>query len=168
MKKLFALMLCSLLALSMSFAQSKTVKAFQEKYENDRDASVVHLNSGLFKIMAALAGAAEDDEDAEAIARISDGIKSLDIVSIPFYKSGVDPSEVDNLRRKLKKENYEELMEMKDGRDRLYFLTQGDANEIKNMVVLVREEEKLVVMNLDGVLNMKDFAYMAKHAKNMR
>lgn len=167
MKKLLSLTLITILAVSVSFAQSKTVREFQERYENDRDASVVHLNSGLFKIMGALAGAVDGDEDAEAFARISDGIKSLDILAIPFYKSGVDPSEIDNLRSKLKKENYEELMEVRDGRDRVYFLTQGTTNEVKNMVVLVREEKKLVLMNMDGTLNMKDLAYMAKHARKM-
>lgn len=167
MKRLFAFTLCTVLGLSISFAQSKTVREFQEKYENDRDASVVHLNGGLFKILSGIASLAEDDEDAEAISRISDGIRSLDVVSVPFYKSGIDPAEIDELRRKLKKEDYEELMEVRDGRDRVYFLTQGSENVVKNVVVLVREEERLVVMNMDGSIDMKDLAYMAKHAKNM-
>lgn len=167
MKRLFAIALCTVLGLTVSFGQSKTVREFQEKYENDRDASVVHLNRGLFKMVSGIASLAEDDEDAQTMARISDGIKSLDVVSVPFYKSGVDPSEIDNLRKRLKREDYEELMEVKDGRDRVYFLTQGDGSEIKNVVVLVREEERLVVMNMDGTIDMKDLAYMAKHAKNM-
>ncbi len=165
MKKLILTTLIVALGAGLTFGQSKTVKKFHEKYKDDRDATVVRLNNSLFKLFATIASFDEDDEDAQVIARISDNIESMDILSVPLFDSGLSPSEFEEMREQLKKEKYEELMEVREGRDRVSFLTQGNANEVKNMVVLIREEDNAVVMNINGTLDMKDLAYLAKSSR---
>ena len=116
--------------------------------------------------MSTIASYDTEDEDARVITRIGEGIESMDIVSVPLFDSGLKPAEFDGLKDKLKSEKYEELMNMRDGRDRVSVMTQGGENEVKNMVILIREEDNAVVMNVNGTLDMKDIAYLARNSKN--
>ena len=166
MKKSVTTVFALLIGFGFALGQSKTVKEFRDKYEDDRDAKVVRLNGSLFKLMSTIASYDTEDEDAQVIARIGKGIESMDIVSVPLFDSGLKPTEFDGLKDKLKSEKYEELMNMRDGRDRVSVMTRGGSNEIKNMVRLLREEDNAVVMNVNGTLDMKDIAYLARNSKN--
>ena len=164
MKKLFAsIMLVAFV--TTAWAQSQVVEDFQNKYKDDRDAKVVAINGGLFKILSGIASYGEDEE-ALAFSRISDNIKSMNILSIPLYKSGFDPDEIDEMRSNLEKDDYDELMTIRDGGDRIYIMAQGAKNEVRNMLVLIREEKEFVLMNIDGTLDMKDLAILAKNHKD--
>ncbi len=165
MKKITTTAFLIILATGFGFSQSKTVKEFHDKYRDDRDAKVVRLNGSLFKLIAQIASYDEDDEDAQAVSRIGEGIESMDIVAVPLFDSGLTPAEFDRMKNELKDEKYEELMEMRDGREKVSVLTQGNKNQVKNMVILVREDESIVVMNVNGTLDMKDVAYLAKNNK---
>lgn len=151
---------------NFTWAQSKTVEEFHNKYKEDRDAKVVSLNGSLFKLIGSIASYEENDEDAKTIARIAEGIQSMEILAIPMHKTGFDGNSVEDMRSGLKKEKYEELMTMKEGSNRVYFMTQGTDSQIKNMLILIREDEEFMVMNINGTLEMKDLAYLAKHHKN--
>lgn len=165
MKKLIvALVLIG--TVSFSWAQSKTVQDFQNKYKDDRDAKVVSLNGSLFELIGSIASYEEDDEDAKTIARIAKGIQSMEILAIPMHKSGFDAKSMDDMRNALQKEKYEELMTVKEGSNRMYFMTQGTDTQVKNMLVLMREDEEFMVMSINGTLEMKDLAYLAKNHKN--
>ncbi|MEO0552124.1 MAG: DUF4252 domain-containing protein [Bacteroidota bacterium] len=166
MKKSVTTVFALLIGFGFALGQSKTVKEFRDKYEDDRDAKVVRLNGSLFKLMSTIASYDTEDEDAQVIARIGKGIESMDIVSVPLFDSGLKPAEFDGLKDKLKSEKYEELMNMRDGRDRVSVMTQGGSNEVKNMVILIREEDNAIVMNVNGTLDMKDIAYLARNSKN--
>lgn len=165
MKKLIAVLVLIGTA-NFAWAQSKTVEEFHNKYKEDRDAKVVSLNGSLFKLIGSIASYEENDEDAKTIARIAEGIQSMDVLAIPMHKTGFDAKALDDMRSQLKKEKYEELMTMKEGSDRVYFMTQGTDSQIKNMLILIREEEEFMVMNINGTLDMKDLAYLAKNHKN--
>lgn len=165
MKKLIAIVLLAGVT-TIAFGQSKTIEAFHSKYKEDRDAKVVSLNGSLFKLVASVASFEESDEDAKTIARIADGIASMEILAIPMYKTGFDHKSIDDMRSQLKGEKYEELMTVKEGSDRIYFMTQGTDSQIKNMLVLIREDDEFMVLNINGSLDMKDLAYLAKHHKD--
>ncbi|MEM7108402.1 MAG: DUF4252 domain-containing protein [Bacteroidota bacterium] len=166
MKKLVTVIFAVWIGIGFALGQSKTVREFHGKYKDDRDAKVVSLNGSLFKLMSAIASYDTEDEDAQVIARIGDGIESMDILSVPLFDSGLQPAEFDGLKDKLKSEKYEELMNVRDGRDRVSVMTQGGTNEVKNMVILIRDEDSAVVVNVNGTLDMKDIAYLAKKRKN--
>lgn len=164
MKKLAALIITACLA-TVAFGQSKTVEAFQNKYKDDRDAKVVSLNGSLFELIAKIGSFDEEDEDLQVMSRIAENIKSMNVLSIPLYKSGFTREDVEKMRKNLKGEHYEELMTVRDGADKIYFMTQGNKDQIKNMLVLVQEEEDFVLLNIDGSLQMEDLAYLAKNRK---
>lgn len=162
MKKL-QLLIVALFISTFSMAQSKAVEDFYDKYKDDRDASVVNLNGSIFELISNIAALGED-EDAETISRIADGIKSMDILAIPMDRAGISMSEIDDLRSKIKSEKYEELMTVRDGRERVYIMAKTTNKQIDNMLILVNgDDDKFVLMNLDGILEMKDLAYLAEN-----
>lgn len=166
MKRLFALLLLVGLG-TATFAQSKTVEEFRSKYKDDRDATSVSLNGSLFQLLGTIVSFDDSGgEEAEVIARLAKNIQSMDILAIPLYKSGFDPESVEEMRSNLKKEKYDELMTVKEGSDRMYFMAKGTNSEIKNMLVLIREEDEFVLLTIHGTLEMKDLAYLAKHHKD--
>ncbi|MEQ8245982.1 DUF4252 domain-containing protein [Fulvivirga sp.] len=166
MKKLMSIILFTATA-TFTFGQSKAVEDFSNKFKNDRDAKVVSLNGGIFELVANIAQFADDDEDAEVIGRLASGIKSMNILSIPMYRAGLELSDIDDLKNKLKSEKYEELMTMREGRDRVYFMAKTGGDKINNMLMLINsDDDDFTLINIDGIIEMKDLAYMAKNHDN--
>ncbi len=154
-------------AVLVAQAQSKAVQDFQNKYENDRDAKVVSLNGSLFQLVSNITKLAEDDKDAEVMSRIAGGINAMKILAVPLFKTGLELKEIEDLRSKLKSEKYEELMTVRDGRERVYFMAKSGENKINNMLVLINDDkDEFVLINIDGELDMKDLAYLAEHHKD--
>lgn len=165
MKKL-TLMIAACLLTAATFAQSKYAEKFHNKYKDDRDATVVSLNGSIFELLGTIASFGED-EDSETFARIAKGIKSMRVLSLPIDKIGIAVNEIDDLRKNILGEGYDELMTVREGQERVYFLAKTSDKEINNMLILVNDgNDEFVLMNLDGVLNMQDLAYLAKHRKD--
>lgn len=165
MKNLVIIFVCLGLA-GTAAAQSKSAEAFRIKYQDDRDAKVVSMNGSMFKLLSNIADNMEESEESAAIGRIAEGIQSMQILSVPVFKSGLQPSEIDQLHKDLLSEKYDELMQVRDGDQKIYFMAQGNENELRNMLVLVREDEEFIMFNIDGVLNMKDLAYIVDQHKD--
>ncbi len=165
MKRTTLLLIATVLSTGL-WAQSKTLKSFHEKYHDDRDATNITIDGTLLNLVGALAAYAEDDEEAQAFANIAKNIKSMNILSVPMYGTGLSGKEVSGLRRNLKKESYEELMTMRDGDQKINFLADADEKQLRNMVVLVEDKDELVVMNINGLLNMKDLSKLVSNRKH--
>ncbi|MCA6073693.1 DUF4252 domain-containing protein [Fulvivirga sedimenti] len=162
------LLIVLLFASTAVYSQSKSAAEFQEKYKDDRDATVVSISGSLFNLFANIAEAAEEgDEEAQAMARIAKNINSMKIISVPVYRSGLQPDAILKLRKDLISEKYDELMQVRDGQDHVYFLAQGDEKEVRNMYVLIQEENDFTMLEIDGVLNMSDLAYLARNHGNI-
>ena len=94
---------------------------------------------------------------------MADGIKSMQIISLPKYEVGLDSDEIKSLKSSIKKESYEELMNIKEGKETTVIYSQGKEDEVRNMLILVEEKNEFALINIDGVLKMKDLAYIASH-----
>ncbi len=162
MKKTTTLIAALVLVSTFTIGQSKSVESFKNKYKDDRDATVVTLQGNIFKLIGSIAEYS-DDEDAKALSKIAGGIKSMQILSLPKYETGLEADEIKQLKSNLKKESYEELMSMKEGRETVVVYSQGNEDEVRNMLILVEEKNEFVLINIDGVLKMKDLAYIANH-----
>jgi len=150
-------------------AQSKSIEAFYKKYENDRDATVVNINGSLFSIFAKLGEyAEEEDKELRSMGKLAANIQSMKILSLPIYKVGIEQSEINQLKSNLIAENYEELFSAREGRKTINCYSQGNKSEIKNIVILVNKKDDFTIMNLNGNLNMKDLAVLAKNFKHFR
>ena len=161
MKKTTLTVVLALVA-SIAFSQSKSVESFKNKYKDDRDATVVTLQGNIFKLIGSIAEYS-DDEDAQIFSKIADGIKSMQVISLPKYETGLEAGEIKQLKANLKKESYEELMNVKEGKETVVIYSQGNEDEVRNMLILVEERNDFALINIEGTLKMKDLAYIANH-----
>ena len=160
--KRFTFILAAALISSGLFAQSKSIKKFQEKYQNDRDATTVTIDGKLLDLAGSIAAFAEDDEEAQAFARIAQNIEFLNILSVPLYGSGLSHEEIADLRKQLKRESYDDLMQVRDGSQKINFLADAGEDKLRNMVVLIEDKDEFVMMSINGILNMKDLSTLVK------
>ena len=150
----------------MALAQSKAVSAFIDKWSGHEDATYVVVKGSLFNLVASIAkydDGDEPDEDLQAFGRIADGINSMTVVSLPYYETDISRDEIKALRASLVKENYEEFVTVKEGKELVNVLAQGADDEIRNMLVLVEEKSEFTLISIDGKLSMKDLSYLSKH-----
>ncbi len=151
----------------LAMAQSKSVSSFQDKYSSHDDATYVTIKGSLFNLIASIAEYDDDpDEDTKAMARIANGIKSMEVLRVPFYETDLNREAVATLRNSLKKENYEEFISVKDGKELVNVMAQGTDNEIRNMLVLVEEKDEFTLISINGTISMKDLSYLSKHHRN--
>jgi Domain of unknown function (DUF4252) len=166
MKKLTGLMILAMLPF-LAMAQSKSVNTFQDKYSDHEDVTYVTIKGSLFNLIASIAEYDDDpDEDLKAMANIANGIKSMQVLKVPYYDTDLSRDEVAGLRKSLEKENYEEFLMVKEGKELINVMAQGAEDEIRNMLVLVDEREAFTVISIDGKLSMKDLSYLSKHHGN--
>ena len=164
MKRLTGLILALALPIVM-MAQSESVEKFQDKYSEDRDATFVSIRGSLFNFVASIADF-DDDPESQAIGRIADGIKSMQVLRVPYFESDLSRTEVSALKSALAKEKYEELMSVKEGREYVNILAQGSASEIRNMLILVDNKDEFTLINIEGKLSMEDLSYLSKNHRN--
>lgn len=160
MKRLAGLVLALALPLTI-MAQSNVVVDFQDKYSDDRDATFVSIKGSLFNFVASIADI-DDDPEAQALGRIAEGIRSMQVLQVPYFESDLSRADIENLKRALNKEDYEELMSVKDGKEYVHILAQGSANEIRNMLILVDDKNDFTMISIDGKLSMEDLTYLSK------
>lgn len=161
MKKLTTILLIALLPV-VALAQSKSVIDFQSKFSSDPDVTTVLIKGPLFKFIASIAELDDNDPEMEAIGRIANGIKSMEVFSVPFY-TDLNREDISTLRNELKKDGYEELLFVKEGKDLVNIMSQGKEDEIRNMVILAEEKENFTLLSINGKLSMKDLAYLSKN-----
>ncbi|RLD19618.1 MAG: hypothetical protein DRI71_11540 [Bacteroidetes bacterium] len=168
MKKLTGLMMIALLPF-LAMAQSKSVTNFQDKYSDHDDATFVTIKGSLFNLIASVADyddKDDPDEDLQAFGRIADGIKSMEVLRVPFYETDLNREELATFKKALQKEGYEEFIMVKEGKELVNVLAQGAEDEIRNMLVMVEEKEDFTLISINGTLSMKDLSYLSKNHSN--
>jgi hypothetical protein len=168
MKKLTGLMILAMLPF-LALAQSKSVASFQDKYSDHDEVTYVTIKGSLFNLIGSLAEYDDDedpDEDLQAIGRIADGINSMEVLSVPFYDTDLNREELASLRSSLAKEDYEEFLMVKEGKELINVMAQGSDDEIRNMLVLVEEKDNFTLISINGKLSMKDLSYLSKNHHN--
>ncbi len=104
----------------------------------------------------------EMDPDLQAIARIADGLTSMQILTVDKYDVGVTSEEISSLKKSLSKDGYESLMSMKEGRQQVNFMAQGESDELRNMLIVVDDKEEFVLISIEGVLSSEDLSYISR------
>jgi hypothetical protein len=168
MKKLATLMIIAMFPF-LAMAQSKAVSAFQDKYSDHDDVTFVTIKGSLFNLIGSIAEYDDDDdpdEDLQALGRIADGINSMEVLRVPFYDTDLNREELSSLRNSLAKDDYEEFLMVKEGKELVNVMAQGADDEIRNMLILVEEKEDFTLISINGKLSMKDLSYLSKHHNN--
>lgn len=140
--KQILLALC-LFCTSVGFAQNKIF----EKYADMDDVTSVYISKAMFQMMPKIEKAGVN------LANMKGKIESLQLVSTE-KKEKIAQMKKDFSQ--LVTDRHQELMRVKDGKDRVAVYSEGEGDQIKELLMLVDSEDNYTAILLVGNFTLKD------------
>lgn len=157
MKKLVVILL-TVLCVS-AYGQSESVEEFREKHRPDN--KLFFYKSTLRMFARLSAQFAEDQEDTPDLGKLIDGIEKIKYFS---YRPSAD---LDDLSKGLKSdiisENYESVISGKFGPNDMEVLMKEKRGKPVAFVVMVRGEEGLQLMDIEGVPDLNNLVEFSQY-----
>jgi Domain of unknown function (DUF4252) len=149
MKKIFVSILF-VTSISVAHAQ-KYLDRFFNKYKQENAATSFAMGRPGLWLSAAFSG----DKDA---AGWLDKISAIRLLALDNqHISGLD-DDVAVLDRKLERDHFDELLTVRDGKSNVKILAKQDAKFIRNVVLLVNDENDFVLVHLTGRFSYNDLS----------
>ena len=147
MKNTIFITLLSLIPLFIN-AQNKSVKSFYNKYKHYENVSNVSLQGWVLNIAANFA-----DEETEA--RL---LKKITKLRVLIMEDGnlVTSKDYRSLINDLENDRFEQLMQVRDGSERIDFYIQDDGDTISNVIMLINGSDEFILVSLEGNLKFSD------------
>ena len=150
MKTKYLLIIICILSSSLIGAQNNTFSGLFEKYEDEDDVTVVNISKAMFKLIPGNISTGNVD-----IKNIIPKIESLLIIT----------SDKKNIKDKMysefktvagKDKSFEELMRIKDGKSNVTFNAKKSGDIIKELVMLVNNDDDFVAIQILGNFTLED------------
>lgn len=142
------------LAITMpSFGQSRAVKNFYQKYKNNDNVVNVNIQGWVLKMVATFT----DDEDLP-----KDLIRKISHLRVLVMEDGnpVSKNEYSGLLSDVKNDNFETILTVRDGKDKVHLLIREDRELITDAIVLVRSDDEFVMVSLEGAFSLNDLKHL--------
>ena len=155
MKIKYLLVFICMMGSSFLYAQSNTFSKIFEKYENEDDVTIVSISKAMFNMIPGNISTGNVD-----IKDILPKIESLLLISSNTNKMKDKMySEFNTITEKDK--NYEQLMRIKDNKTNVNFHVRKSGNMIKELIMLVNEEDSFVAIQILGNFTVEDIQKIA-------
>ncbi len=149
MKYLINIILLVLLFSTQMQAQSKSVNSFYKKYKKEAEARNIKLNSFIIDISRSFM----DDETSDLLKKFS----KVQLLVIEDAKI-VNPSDLTSLMKSVKKEKFEDLINVRDGLSRVQILVRDSKKGITDLLLVVQDQEDddFVLLSIQGLFKYED------------
>ncbi len=159
MKKIILLLAVPFLIVSQLMAQDSPIQLLVDKYSEKKGVTTVVISKDMLKLL----GGFGQDKDSNAMSQALANVQGLTILK--YTAASAD----DNLAEKIYKDimgtipmkDYNEIMKIKKNGKKVSLLQRKDSG-IGNMLLIVNEEDKVVLISLDGSINVEAFSKIAK------
>lgn len=160
MKKLFWLTLLGLLMIPLtSNAQSRGPNKFYNKYKNKTNSLNVTLPGWLIDLGATVAVWSTDDPAEKEAIRLMKKVQRMKLLVVE-NGSQIKNNHITKLFDRLKKDQYEDLVQVRDKSARVNILIREEDDLIRNMFFLVREDDEAVMLSLKTKITMDQVSDM--------
>lgn len=151
------LTICLLICCTIS-AQNSHINQLFNKYENEDDVTVIILSKSLFKMIPG-----NINTGGVNIKDIVPKIESMKIITTE--KKTIKETMYSDFKKIINNEkSYEELMRIKDGKDAITFNVRKEGNDIRELIMLINEEDSFVVIQILGNFTIEDLEKITKDA----
>lgn len=145
------LILCVVLPI-LSYGQDKSVKKFYNKYKYDETVTSVKIQGWMLKMAAKFA---EDEEDDGEAAELLRKVTRLRVIAMEDGNV-ISKKDLNQFKKEMAADNFEPLMQVReDGQIIDFFIREAD-EVITDLVVLVKDKEEFIMLNLEGNLKFED------------
>lgn len=149
---------------SLALGQNKSIEKFYNKYKAQENVTDINLQGWVLELAASFS----DDGSEKVLEKISK-LRVLVIEEGNLIKSG----EYNQLIKDVKKDAFEELMQFKDGNDKVDIMMREKGNKITNVLLVARGNDSFIMLSLEGLLDWKDLKSLeidvegAEHLKKL-
>ncbi len=151
MKKMILSLSALLLTTGFAFAQNTSLTDFVNKYKEQDGFTYALLNKELFEVTIK---ADVRDKDWQKAHRV---IKEIGHLTILVADSTDNALELYTEAKSLVvTSEYDELMSVKDGRDRVRLWAKSDDSMLEDVILLVSSEREFVLINLQGNVDLSN------------
>lgn len=160
MIKILFLALCLLPWLAQ--AQTEVIEQFYEKYRQDERFSRVYISPKLMQMAGGFLNSNMDqkDEDAENLMELITKIKGIRILSaekiggLALFNEAMGD---------LKKDLYEELMDVRDKDSSLKFMVREEGGRIKELLMVSGSTSEFTLMSMQGDFTYQDLNMLSEN-----
>ena len=134
-------------------AQSRSVDRVFDKYAGQDGFTSVYISKYMFSMFAQLDDVEDDDlAEMQDIFGKLDGIRILAVEDDNAIGEGVNF--YDEIMKDLDRDNYEELMVVKDSESDVVFLAQEENGKIVELLLVVGGESDNALISITGVIDL--------------
>ncbi len=136
-----------------SFGQTKSIKRFYNKYKHEEHVTNLNLQGWVLKMVATFT----DDEDMP-----KELIRKISHLRILTFEGGnaVTDREYKNLLSDIRKEHFETVITVRDGKEKFHLLIREDDEIITDAVLFVNSPDEFVLLSLEGAFSLKDLKHL--------
>ncbi|WP_158563369.1 DUF4252 domain-containing protein [Chitinophaga silvatica] len=163
MKKYIIALGC-LLGVATTQAQTKSIKAFKEKYKNNAETQTFSMGGLKLKLLS-FCLTFDDSDDATTVKNTLDNVRKVKIYTISNSKGSlIDPQDITDLKNTLRRnDHFDMLMEVRDKENLVQVLNKSNNDdELGNVVMLVQDQNDFVIVNLETTLKISDVNKLVK------
>ena len=158
--KTIVLIILLFLTGNIAICQSQAVMNFHNNYKDNGKYLSVKIEGGLLKM---LSNVETNDEDTQDFLDAVSKIEAIDVHSIDRNEENFDESGINKFKREIKKENYDELMIVRDGDSDVDFLIKERKGKISDLLLVVEEPDEFVIVNISGEIDLKTIAKVTEN-----
>ncbi len=154
MKKIFFVIAALFIGTALP---AQSIDKFLKGLEDGDQYGVVTVNKEMFKLIASM------DADFNKEEGLKELVKDIKLLKVYILEDGATIEDFSKLRDLAVQSKMTELVSVKDGSERIYLYTNstGDDEYVRDILVLVREDNQNVFLKLDGKINLKSLAKLA-------
>ena len=108
-----------------------------------------------------LSGVETNDQETQEFLDAVSKIDAINIHSIDRDAEEIDESGIKKFKKNIRKENYEELMIVKDGDATIDFLIKEKNGKISDLLLVVDEDNDFIILSLSGEIDLKTVAKLS-------
>jgi hypothetical protein len=160
-KKFIALLGPLMLVLGGLQAQESAIEKFYSKYVEDERFSRVYISPKMMQMAGGFlnSNSVEGDEEAEQMLSLISKIKGIRILSGEQVKGLAMFEEAIGL---LNRNQYEELMDIKDKSSSLKFMVREEGGRIKELLMVSGAQEEFTLMSMLGDFTYQDLNMLSE------
>jgi len=155
MKKTIWLALLGLLLPSISIGQTAKANSFYNKYKSNNNSFNLTLPGWVIDLGATIAVWTTDDKEEKEAFRL---MKNIQRMKLLVLEEGVNVKDkhIKKMYASLKNNDYEDLVQVRDGDTRVNILIREKKDKIRNIFLFVHEPDEAVMLSLKTKLSMDE------------
>ena len=164
MKFRFSILLLSLafFCVSSNLAAQSPTKAFYKEHKKKEGVFNMKIPGWLIWFGGGLAYNSVNDPDAKVIMKLAKRVKNFRLM-ISENNSLVSDSEMNAFVSSIEQKNFEELIFVKDGTTRVNIIGRNKNKKLKDLILLVKEEDEFVYMSMKTNIKPKHINQIIHH-----